>query len=408
MTLHLSRAEARRFLSLYHFTPTDIPGVFERLGTVQYDPLNPVGRNPDLVFQARVPGYHVDDWQQVAYTGRILYDSWDKQACLVPTSDWPQRALIRQKYRPNDDREILENETEIVQAVLAAIDARGPLSSQEFEDRTHAGRLNSWNGSTRTNRVLRSLWACGQLVTHHRRNGRHYYDRPERIIPSQYFSAPSLLDEEAYLRWIMLRRFTAVGLLRKTAEAAVWSACGDSKQRERAVLQLVESGELTPVHVGDSADTTNKSMLYYMPTAALKLLNASSSLAPGVPIVPIVPTMRFLAPLDSMLWDRKGIQHIFDFVYTWEVYKPEAARTWGYYVLPVFYGDRFVARLDSRLEKGTWTIARWWWEPDIIPDADMLDALRVAVKNFLCYLRATDVRLNNDVNAAVRTALLTI
>jgi uncharacterized protein YcaQ len=57
MTIHLSRAQARDFLTTYHFTPTDMMGVFTRLGTVQYDPLNPVGRNPDLVLQARVPGY---------------------------------------------------------------------------------------------------------------------------------------------------------------------------------------------------------------------------------------------------------------------------------------------------------------------------------------------------------------
>ena len=411
MTLQLSRAEARSFLALYHFTPTDIPGVLERLSTVQYDPLNPVGRNPDLVFQARVPGYQVDDWQQAAYTDRILYDSWDKQACLVPISDWPQRVLIREKYRPYHDREILESEVEVVQAVLAEIDARGPLSSLEFEDRIHLEGPDTWYGMTRTKRVLRSLWACGQLVTHHRKSGRHYYDRPEHVIPAHYFNAPPLLDEEAYQRWIMLRRYTAVGLLRKTAEATIWSACGDSKQRERAVLQLVESGDLTPVHVGDSADTRNKAWLYYMPTTALKLLDVSSrdpltTFTTSVPSVPSVPTMRFLGPLDSMLWDRKGIQHIFDFVYTWEVYKPESVRTWGYYVIPVFYGDRFVGRMDSRLEKGTWTIARWWWEPGIVPDAMMLTALHVAAKNFLCYLRANDIRISDEVSADVRKALL--
>ena len=405
MTIHLSRAEARRFLALYHFTPTDIPGVLERLSTVQYDPLNPVGRNPDLVFQARVPGYQVDDWQQAAYTDRILYDSWDKQACLVPISDWPQRVLIREKYRPYHDREILENNVEVVQAVLAAIDARGPLSSLEFEDRLHLEGPDTWYGMTRTKRVLRSLWACGQLVTHHRKGGRHYYDRPERVIPAHYFNAPLLLDEDAYHRWIILRRYTAVGLLRKTAEAAIWSACGDSKQRERAVLQLVEASALTPVLVAASDNNSSKSLLYYMPTTALKLLNLSS-LTPSGTAIPTVPTMRFLGPLDSLLWDRKGIQHIFDFVYTWEVYKPEQARIWGYYVLPVFYGDRFVGRMDSRLEKGTWTIARWWWEPDIVPDAEMLDALRLAAKNFLCYLRANDVRVSDEVSADVRTALL--
>jgi uncharacterized protein len=80
MVLHLSREEARRFLAQYHFHPTDLPGTIDRLGTVQYDPLNPVGRNADLVFQARIPGYQVDDWQKAAYIDRIIYDAWDKQS----------------------------------------------------------------------------------------------------------------------------------------------------------------------------------------------------------------------------------------------------------------------------------------------------------------------------------------
>src|SRR5258706_16332338 len=124
-TIQISREHARRFLATYHFRPTDIAGVVDRLRTVQYDPLNPVGRNPDLVFQARVPGYQVDDWQKAAYIDRLVYDAWDKQACLVPTSDWPMRVLIRQKYRPYHDRDILQSEVELVAAVLAAIDAQG-------------------------------------------------------------------------------------------------------------------------------------------------------------------------------------------------------------------------------------------------------------------------------------------
>jgi uncharacterized protein len=116
MSLHISREQARRFLVTYHLTQTDLAGVFTRLGTVQYDPLNPVGRNPDLVFQARVPGYHVDDWQSLAYTERLIYDAWDKQACLVLCSDWPQRACVRAVYRPYHDREVLQAESETVQA----------------------------------------------------------------------------------------------------------------------------------------------------------------------------------------------------------------------------------------------------------------------------------------------------
>lgn len=60
MSIQFSRAEAWRFLAQYHFQQSGLPGVFAHLGTVQYDPHNPVGRNPDLVLQARVPNYRFD------------------------------------------------------------------------------------------------------------------------------------------------------------------------------------------------------------------------------------------------------------------------------------------------------------------------------------------------------------
>ena len=391
MTLTLSREQARRFLALYHFTPTDIAGTMARLATVQYDPLNPVGRNADLVFQARVPGYQVDDWQKVAYTDRHIYDAWDKQACIVPVSDWPMRALIREKYRPYHDREILQAEAGAAEAILKMIDERGPLSSLEFEDRQRVGGNNSWNGrQTRTKRILQSLWACGLVVTHHRQSGRHYYERPERVIPTHHFQVPPLLDAEAYLRWILPRRVQAMGLLPRTAEATIWSSCGDSAENKRALAQLVAEGVLTIVHVGE------KALPYYMLTSTLPLLDAA----------PLEPRLLFLGPLDSMLWDRKTLRYIFDFDYIWEVYKPEPQRRWGYYVLPVFYGDRFIARIDSRLEKGIWTISRWWWEEDVAPDSAMLEALQLAMTQFAHYLRTDDVWVSEAVASVMRTVLL--
>jgi len=386
MVVHISREEARRFLAQYHFKPTDLTGVIDRLGTVQYDPLNPVGRNADLVFQARIPGYQVDDWQTAAYTDRIIYDAWDKQACLVPVSDWPMRALVREKFRPYHDREILEADAEGAAKILATIDEQGPLSSLEFEDRVRFGEAGSWYGSTRTNRILRSLWACGELVTHHRKGGRHYYDRPYRVIPEQHFALPPLVDEAAYYRWIIMRRYKAAGILRPTAEAAIWSACNEASKRKLALAQLVEAGLLTQLKIDELAGP------YYAQTNALKLLDEPLS----------SPRAIFLGPLDSLLWDRKSLLQIYNFDYIWEVYKPAEQRKWGYYILPVFYGDRFVARVDSRLEKGTWTISRWWWEPDIMPNADLLDALGKAIENFLHYLRADRICYEENVHALIK------
>ena len=71
----------------------------------------------------------------------------------------------------------------------------------------------------------------------------------------------------------------------------------------------------------------------------------------------------------------------------------------------MFYGDHFVARVDMRLEKNILTISRWWWEPDITPDAEMLDALRTAVVQFLQYLHASDICVQEAVDGVVRNAL---
>src|SRR5215471_14966044 len=163
MTLTLSRAVARRFLALYHFNPTDVPGVFARLGTVQYDPLNPVGRNPDLVLQARVPGYQVDDWQKTAYTDRLVYDAWDKMASLVPVSDWPMRAWLR-AHTATWTPLLLEEQAEAVAAALAELDARGPLSSLEFEDQSHFTDRGAWYGPKRIKHILRALWDRGVIA----------------------------------------------------------------------------------------------------------------------------------------------------------------------------------------------------------------------------------------------------
>jgi uncharacterized protein YcaQ len=221
------------------------------------------------------------------------------------------------------------------------------------------------------------MWACGVLLTHHRKSGRHYYDRPEHVIPAVHYNAAPLATVHDYHKWIIARRFQAVGLLRTNAEAAVWSACGEGAERKKCVSELVEEGLLTPIHVGE------KKWPYYMLSSSLPLLDAE------------LPELRaiFLGPLDSILWDRKAIAQLFDFEYLWEVYKPAEQRRWSYYVLPVFYKDRFIARLDSRLENGVWTISHWWWEEGVTVDDELSCALKVAMQKFVYYLGASDINM---------------
>jgi uncharacterized protein YcaQ len=87
------------------------------------------------------------------------------------------------------------------------------------------------------------------------------------------------------------------------------------------------------------------------------------------------------------------------------VYKKPQDRRWGYYVLPVLWGDRFVARIDSRLERGTWSVRQWWWEKDVRVTSDLLAALRTAARRFSRYLGASAVEIGEAVEPRARTAL---
>jgi uncharacterized protein YcaQ len=111
------------------------------------------------------------------------------------------------------------------------------------------------------------------------------------------------------------------------------------------------------------------------------------------------PQAAFIAPLDNLIWNRILIGFIFDFDYTWEVYTPAAKRKYAHYVLPVLYGDRFVARFEPAFDKKTreFTIANWWWEEDVRPDDAMCAALADCLGEFVRYLDAKQVRLGEKV-----------
>ena len=105
------------------------------------------------------------------------------------------------------------------------------------------------------------------------------------------------------------------------------------------------------------------------------------------------PQVVFIAPLDNLIWDRRLARDLFDFDYVWEVYKPAAERQYGYYVLPVLYGDRFVARFEPEQDKeaGVLRIKQWWWEPGVAVTDEMRSALRAAFAAFVDYLGLAEV-----------------
>jgi uncharacterized protein len=367
----LTKDDARRALVAYHLRPGSLVEVIDRLRSVQYDPLSPAGCNHDLVLQARVPGYRIGDWQHAAYQKRYVYDGWDKQACLIPMQGWPLRRIY---HRWSGALGLISVEhPHAVKAVLGELEERGPLAPKEFRFQERREDLEgSWYGPNLTKHVLRALWHAGMVMTTSRRGQHHVYDLTERIVPKPLLEQPELEEEES-IRELLMERHLGVGLLRPTAQPEVWSMRSTAAQRREAVRQLVEMGRLIPVDIEGVEMFAVPELLASLDT-------------------PLPAQAAFIAPLDQIMWDRKMIGFLFGFDYLWEVYKPASQRKWGYYVLPVLAGDRFVARCDVWARGGVLEIRSWHWEPGEPASVLTREAVGQAFTDFMAYCGADEVR----------------
>ncbi len=114
-----------------------------------------------------------------------------------------------------------------------------------------------------------------------------------------------------------------------------------------------------------------------------------------------------IAPLDNLLWDRVLIEKMFGFHYRWEVYKPESEREYGYYVLPVLYGDRFIARFEpGRTSDGSLEIKNWWWEGDVDISDELRNRLRSCFLRFLKYLKTDSLIISAKTGKSNKLAFL--
>lgn len=387
--MQITKQQARHFILSHQglWPPYGLqgkPGVLEymrRAGCIQFDPLNIVGHNSDLVLQARVDGFRPRMLQEMLYEDRNLVDGWDKNMSIYCVEDWPYFTRIREADRDHLSRR--EQITAALPLIREAIETRGPLSSIDLKfDQTVDW---SWAPTTLARAAMESMYFWGELVIHHKINTRRVFDFAHRHIPAEILAAPDPnRTVEQYQDWYVKRRIGSVGLLwAKPGDAWLGMSGIKTPQRKAAIARLLERGEIREVTVEDMAIP-----LYLRTVDGPRLEKALAESAPA-------PEAAILAPLDNLLWDRRLVKELFDFDYTWEVYKPASQRIYGYYVLPVLYGERFIARFEPGRDKknGTATIKDWWWEPGIEPTPEIDEALQRCFRRFLGYLGASSLEV---------------
>jgi uncharacterized protein YcaQ len=382
---------ARRFLVARHALaparsleggPDAVLDVFRRLGSIQFDPLAVAGRTHDLVLHARVADYD-PAWCEQLYERREIFEAYNKGLSLVPASAFP---WFRGTWSQNGQRVLAAN-ADVAGRVLERIRADGPLSSLDFE--SERGTATDWFGiPTNTVRAVLEAYAVTGMLGLARRDGnRRYYDLLERLLPADLLAREIPLREQ--IRHKLLSRYRAHGLLGVGGGGDIFNGLGPAKANSswpgypgRTALreELVATGELVPVEV------ENVRAKRFVLRAEVDLLERPPEPSPSV---------AFLPPFDPLVWDRGLLGSLFEFEYVWELFVPPAKRRWGWYVLPILFGDRLVGRIEPRIDRagGRVQVLGLWWEDGFAPHrtAGFVDAMRDALRAYLRFGSATRI-----------------
>jgi uncharacterized protein YcaQ len=391
----IDRATARRFLVLRHLLapprslppePASVRVVIARLGSLQFDPLDVTGRNHDLVLSARIDGYRRAWTDEALYGERWLFEAYNKGLSLLPTAELPWYRVSWDRFAAGYGAETFEAHADLVAELLERIRRDGPLATTDVEPRAAIDWY--WRPTNQVRAVLEALAQAGVLALARRDGNIRVYDLAERLFPADLLGQRPAEDEQR--RHKLLSRYRAHGLLgMRGGQQEVWlGAAATAAERYRHRDALIESGALVPAVV-EGVKGERLVLAEELPL----LEEAAGAVSRAEPAIPGVA---FLAPLDPLTWDRDLLRSLFDFDYVWEVYVPAAKRRWGYYVLPLLWGDRLVGRIEPRIERrtGTLVVLDLWWEDGFDPlgEEGFVDGFREALAAHARMLDGTRIR----------------
>ena len=392
----LTKAQARRFilakqglLGKYRFSGKEGALSYVRqAGCIQYDPVDVCGKNAELTLQSRVKGFRRSMLAELLYRDRLLVDYADKELSIWPAEDWPYFAPYRTRSRALGAG--FPGLAELEEQALAYIRAHGPVSSDtlpiEGEIFWHSSMhwSGNWHKKSQAARsVLEQLYTDGTLVIHHKNGSRKFYDLVERCLdPALLSAADPCADADARLRWRLLRRIGAVGLLWNKNSTAFLGINPDAETRRRILSQLEEAGAVLPARV------EGVKALFYCRAEDEPLMQAVLDGS-----LDAKPRMEFLAPLDPMLWDKALIAALWDFRYSWEIYTPADKRQYGYYTLPILWGENFVGRIEAAADRktGVLRVKNVWFEPGVRRTKKLETALERTLRRFAAFNDCTAV-----------------
>lgn len=338
----------------------------EHLGYVQIDTLAVVERAHHHVLWSRVPNYNPDHLNTLIREKHI-FEYWYHAASYLPMQDYryalPQMASIRSgeyRYYRNGDKRLMHE-------ILACVRGEGQIRLRDIDkaniDKPNKGSAGTWWNLGPGRRSIEQLFMQGDLMVCERNGMEKIYDLAENCLPSDIdLTMPTLSEYALYLFNTTLRAhgvFTWKQLLHLKV----------GKRMRDAMRQIVnEQLEAGVIKAVDNSD----GQVLYVDQSALSDIPA------------IEPKVKILSPFDNMVIHRDRLSLLFKFDYRIESYVPAAKRVYGYFCLPILYGDRLIGRIDCKAHraKQKFEVLRLHLEDPLIDKEHCRDLFNAELQSF--------------------------
>lgn len=357
-TLIISPDEAR-YLALInqgldnyrqHKTKKDLLNIITKLGYVQIDTISIIERAHKHILWTRFPGYRNDMLDELIDKDKKVFEFWDHAAAYLPMKFYrfslPRKKMYAEKYKTWEKKN-----KKLLKYILERISAEGPLQSRDFDDPKKRGLWWDWKPAKEG---LEFLFHTGRLIARARNNFQKVYDLPERFLTAAVNTEMPSYEELA--EHLIMKSITSGGI---TAENEFTYLRYHNRNITKKVLnELTENNKIFPVKISNDEKT-----IYYSTTKILNKLNNAFKFSNDVYI---------LSPFDNLVIQRGRLKKIFGYDYVIECYLPANKRKFGYFCLPVLYGDKIAGKIDARADRktGELTVINEFWETGVKTNKD--------------------------------------
>lgn len=303
--------------------------IIEKLGYIQIDTISVVERSHHHIIWSRMPSYQKSDLDELLEKDKLIFEYWSHAASYLPMKDF-RFSLLRKRNYSDKYKDWKISNRKIIEHVYDRIKSEGPLQSKDFDDKK-SGTYGWWNWKPSKD-ALEFLFHTGELMIARRSGFQKVYDLTERVLPDNInVSIPSVKE---FYRHLAERSLKSFGIFRE--KEVMYLKSYDKIKFKNVLNQMAEEKIIAEIKVRGF-----KEDIFYTSESNIEALkNIKSN-----------KLIHILSPFDNLIIQRKRIKDLFDFDYQLECYLPEKKRKFGYFCLPVLYGNRFIARIDAKASR---------------------------------------------------------